>query len=93
MKQSGKRTLYFGIMLIVAFIIWTILIKLVDVRPWGQNGTEIGFATFNMWFHKLTGVHMTIYTITDWLGSIHFVSTLNLCFKIPQEGRGDVKSR
>ncbi|MDD6214757.1 MAG: phosphatase PAP2 family protein, partial [Firmicutes bacterium] len=30
----------------------------------------IGFATFNGWFHKLTGVHMTTYTITDWLGLV-----------------------
>ncbi|MBR4982157.1 MAG: phosphatase PAP2 family protein, partial [Lachnospiraceae bacterium] len=39
----------------------------------GQNGTDIGFATFNCWFHKLSGVHMTIYTITDWLGLIPLV--------------------
>lgn len=70
MRQSGKRIVYLGIMLIATFVMWTILIKLVDVQPLGQNGTEIGFATFNMWFHRLTGVHMAIYTITDWLGLV-----------------------
>ena len=54
----------------IAFIIWTALILFVDVQPLGQNGTNIGFATFNLWFHKLAGVHMTIYTITDWLGLV-----------------------
>lgn len=70
MKQNGKRILFIGIMLIVAFVVWTGLILTVDVQPLGQNGTNIGFTTFNLWFHKWTGVHMTIYTITDWLGLI-----------------------
>lgn len=59
-----------GIMLVVAFIIWTAMVVMVDVQPLGQNGTNIGFATFNLWFHQLTGVHMTIYNITDWLGLV-----------------------
>ena len=70
MKQNGKRNLFVGVALVAAFIIWTILILVVDVQPLGQNGTDIGFATFNLWFHQLTGVHMSIYMITDWLGLI-----------------------
>ena len=42
----------------------------LDVRPVGQNGTNIGFATFNTGFHALTGANMTLYTITDWLGLV-----------------------
>ena len=56
--------------LVVAFAIWTVLIQRVDVQPVGQNGTNIGFASLNCWFHKLTGVHMGIYTVTDWLGLV-----------------------
>ena len=59
-----------GVLLIVAFIIWTVLIQFVDVRPLGQNGTDIGFAGFNCWFHELTGVHMKLYIITDLLGLV-----------------------
>ena len=70
MKKNGKRVLFIGSILVVAFAVWTALIQIVDVQPIGQNGTDIGFASFNRWFHKLTGVHMTIYTITDWLGLI-----------------------
>jgi undecaprenyl-diphosphatase len=70
MKQNGKKELILGTMLVGAFVVWTALILLVDVKPFGQNGTNIGFATFNLWFHKLTGVHMRIYTITDWLGLV-----------------------
>ena len=70
MKKNGKKALFVGSILVVAFAIWTALIQIMDVQPIGQNGTDIGFASFNSWFHKLTGVHMTIYTITDWLGLI-----------------------
>ena len=70
MKKKGKSVLIVGSMLVVAFAVWTALIQIVDVQPIGQNGTDIGFASFNSWFHKLTGVHMVIYTITDWLGLI-----------------------
>ncbi len=70
MKEKGKRLLFMGNIFIVAFVIWTLLLQEVDVQPLGVNGTNIGFATFNCWFHKLTGVHMEIYHITDWLGLV-----------------------
>ena len=70
MRDNGKRLLTAGVALLAAFILWTILIQCVDVRPAGQNGTNIGFAAFNLWFHRLTGVHMAVYTLTDWLGLV-----------------------
>ena len=42
----------------------------MDVQAVGQKGTDVGFATLNMWFHKVTGVHMWIYVVTDWLGLV-----------------------
>ena len=73
MKRNGKTLLFLGVTFVITFVIWTLLIQIVDVQPFGQNGTDIGFATFNCWLHKLSGVHMTIYTITDWLGLIPLV--------------------
>ena len=70
MEKNRKRILFLGIILIVAFAVWTALIQIVDVQPIGQNGTDIVFASFNCWFHKLTGVHMLIYYVTDWLGLV-----------------------
>lgn len=55
---------------LAAFSIWTILIMTVDVKPLGQKGTHIGLATINCLFHKATGVHMWLYTVTDWLGLV-----------------------
>ena len=70
MKQRGKRGIVSGAALILAFILWTILIQTVDVQSVGVNGTKVGFALINTWFHRLTGVHMSIYTVTDWLGLV-----------------------
>lgn len=70
MKQNEKRILLLGVSLVAAFIVWTAMVLLVDVKPLGQNGTNVGFATWNLWFHQLTGAHMMIYTITDWLGLV-----------------------
>ena len=59
-----------GCLLITGFLVWTWMIQNIDVQPVGVNGTEIGFAVLNLWFHELTGVHMKLYTFTDWLGLI-----------------------
>ena len=70
MKKNGKKQLILGITLLVVFAIWTCLIQCVDVQSAGPKDTEIGFATFNCWFHRMTGVHKAIYMITDWLGLV-----------------------
>ena len=70
MTKKGKKLLIAGVILLFLFAVWTGLIQTVDVQPAGQNGTDIGFAKVNTWFHELTGVHMKIYTITDWLGLV-----------------------
>ena len=70
MKTNEKTTLITGIILIFAFAVWTMLIQIIDVQAVGINNTNIGFATFNTWFHSLTGANMTLYTITDWLGLV-----------------------
>ena len=59
-----------GIWFLLAFLLWTALIRCVDVQAVGPSGTKVGFAAFNLWFHHLTGVHMSVYTITDWLGLV-----------------------
>lgn len=73
MKENTKKELQAGIVLLAAFALWTVLIRHIDVQNAGPNGTEIGFATVNVWFHRLTGVHLLVYTITDWLGLIPII--------------------
>ena len=73
-----KRNLTLGIVLLITFALWTILIMFVDVQAVGPNESKVGLANFNTWFHQLTGVHMTLYTVTDWLGLVPIV--VCLCF-------------
>ena len=64
------KSLFISAGLLMAFVIWTILISLVDVRNVGPLGSRVGFATVNEFFHDLTGVHIWLYNITDWLGLV-----------------------
>ena len=72
MKNNRKRAL-FGIVLLAAFVLWTILIRHIDVQKVDPNGTAVRFATLNVWFHQMAGVHMLIYTITDWFGVVPII--------------------
>ena len=67
---SQNKDLMSGLLLTAGFAAWTYLVTHVDVRTVGINGTSVGFASFNIRFHQMTGVHMTLYTITDWLGLV-----------------------
>ena len=80
MKENREKELLAGIVLLAAFTLWTVLIRYIDVQNAGPNGTEIGFATFNVWFYRLTGVHMLLYTITDWLGLVPII--ICMCFGV-----------
>ena len=68
--MENRKELFTGTVLLVGFAVWTILVQSIDVQTVGVKGTTIGFATVNTWFHSLTGVHMTVYTVTDWMGLI-----------------------
>ena len=78
MKEIRRKELLPGIMLLAVFVLWTVLIRHIDVQNAGPNGTKIGFATINVWFHRLTGVHMLTYSITDWLGLVPII--ICMCF-------------
>lgn len=56
--------------MLIAFVLWTVAVSFVDVRAIGPRSSEVGFATVNGFVHSLTGVNMTLYNITDWLGLV-----------------------
>lgn len=68
--RAMKKSFVVGVGSLVAFVVWTVLITLIDVQSIGPCGSSVGFATVNGWFHELTGVHMSLYVITDWLGLV-----------------------
>ncbi len=70
MRRNKNRSLWTGLGLLLAFALWTVLVCRADVREVGPMGTRVGFAALNTFFHRLTGVHMTLYAMTDWLGLV-----------------------
>lgn len=69
-ERSQKRNLWITVGLLVLFTLWTVAICYIDVQEIGPRESVVGFAALNGAFHELTGVHMLIYTITDWLGLV-----------------------
>lgn len=65
-----KKKVSLAAALLTAFAVWTVMLRYVDVQAIGPQESKVGFATVNGWFHSLTGVHMSLYTVTDWLGLV-----------------------
>ena len=63
-KRTLKNFAAAGLLL-AAFLIFTLLVQCIDVQPIGPNGSLVGFAAVNGRFHALTGVHWTLYYLTD----------------------------
>ena len=70
MKNKNQRMILMAIGNLAGFVLWTILASLLDVQCIGPQKSAVGFATVNGWFHDLTGVHMELYVLTDWLSLI-----------------------
>ena len=70
MEKKNKKMLVWGAGLLEVFVLWTVLVRFVDVQSIGPNGSSVGFATLNGFIHELTGVNWLLYTITDWLGLV-----------------------
>ena len=76
MKIENKNIFRTALGFLAAFMLWTAAICLIDVQAIGPSESKVGFATLNRFFHSLTGVHMALYTITDWLSLIPLASVL-----------------
>ena len=70
MEKKNKKRLALGVSLVVAFVLWTVLVRFAYVQAIGPDGSSVGFATLNRFVHELTGVNWILYTVTDWLGLV-----------------------
>ena len=70
MEKKNRRLFWVGVGLLAVFVLWTVLIRFVDVEAIGPRQSSVGFATLNGYIHNLTGVNMSLYIITDWLGLV-----------------------
>lgn len=77
MKGKTKNQFIIGITLSVLFILYTVSLKFVDIKPIGPNGSSVAYAGINNAVHELFGVNMTLYNITDWAGIVTILVAFN----------------
>ena len=70
MKKGSKKSLCIASGLFLAFVLWTVLVCFFEVEAIGPRGSTVGFAGLNECVHRLTGVHLGLYNVTDWLGLV-----------------------
>lgn len=68
--MKRQKDFCIAICMLTAFLLWTAALHFVDTKMIGPLGSTVGFATINQFIHSLTGVHMSLYAITDWLGLV-----------------------
>lgn len=69
-RGTNQKILFAGVGAVLLFAVWTAAVSLIDIRAIGPENSSVGFATLNGFVHRLTGVHMVLYTVTDWLGLV-----------------------
>lgn len=74
--MKTKKNVRITLTAFIAFVLWTVAITKIDLQAIGPRGTVVGFATLNDAFHKMTGVHLWLYEVTDWLGLVAIVFVL-----------------
>ena len=70
MKKKIRNNLHLAASMLTAFVLWTAIVCLIDVKKIGPQGSAVGLAAINEYVHHLTGVHMELYVITDWLSLV-----------------------
>ena len=76
MKRELNKNFFIALCFIIAFVLWTMAVCFIDVHPIGPQMSRVGFAELNGYFHRLTGVNISLYVITDWL------SIIPICFVV-----------
>lgn len=72
MKKRNRKNYCTAAWLLGSFILWTVAVRVIDVQAIGPQGSAVGFAEVNRFVHQLTGVHLSLYTVTDCLSLIPF---------------------
>ncbi len=79
MNRNKINFLLTGLLFFV-FIIFTFIIKKIDVQPIGPHDSLIGLATLNKWIFDFLGVNFLWYYITDWLGVLAILTAFGFAF-------------
>lgn len=79
MKKKQKLLITVIILFIIS-VIYTLLVKYVDVKAVGEEHVKVGFSTLNKWFYDINGVKDIWYKITKYLGVLPFLLCLYFGF-------------
>ena len=74
--MKNKKNIIICILLVLVSIIYTLLVKYVDVSLVGPNSIMVGFSSLNSFVFNLIGNNMTLYKITEILGIIPILIAL-----------------
>ena len=73
MIEKKKKWFKICVWLLIIAVIYTVLVKFVDVKAIGPGGTKVGFATMNKWFNDMIGYNKLFYNISKYLGVVPFL--------------------
>lgn len=73
MKSQTKSDIIITACLFLVFIIFTIIVKYVDVKAVGPLQSEVGLASINLAVFKVFGTSKVMYDITEILGYLTFI--------------------
>jgi len=62
--------------LLILFVLYTISLMYIDVKPIGPEDSLVAFATINGSVQRLINVNMLLYNTTDWLGLVAIIVAL-----------------
>lgn len=80
MKKRNQKYFAITVGLLVFFILYTIALMYVDVKPIGPGDSSVAFASINESVKDLFDVNMFLYNITDWLGLVPILVALGFAF-------------
>lgn len=79
MNKKNKNFIISAILILLS-IVFTVLVKVIDVKPIGPKGSKVGFSSLNKIVFDTLGVNMTWYNITDILGKLVILIALFYAF-------------
>ena len=79
--MQPKKNLVWWILaatMLFAFVVWTVLIKTVDVGATGTDGVVVGLSAMNGWWWGVTGANTVAKALSDWLGYLTLLLLVGL---------------
>ena len=71
--SKRRKLIISSIVLFIISVMYTLIVKNIDLSPIGPNDSVVGLSTMNNWFYNINGVNNMWYKITEYLGIIPFI--------------------